>query len=95
MYLTHMGRRIWSLLIHIYFKKWFSWPPKHCCTPQVEGKKTYLPTLNVMILQMVRNKYVRFGGHVEVQVSYNIFRLEVPKKALILHNPFCFQEGLF
>jgi hypothetical protein len=44
-----------------------------------------------MILQMVWNECVRFGGH----VSYKILRLEVLKKALILLNPTCFQEGLF
>ena len=54
-----------------------------------------LPTLNVPILQMVKNGCVRFDGHVEVQVSYKILQLEVQKKAPILHNPPCFQEGLF
>jgi hypothetical protein len=47
-----------------------------------------------MILQMVRNECVRFGGHINIQVSYKILWLEVLKKALILHNPTCFQEGL-
>jgi hypothetical protein len=28
--------------------------------------------LNVMILQTVRNEYVRFGGHVDIEVSYKI-----------------------
>ena len=49
----------------------------------------------LMILQMVWNECVRSGGHVNVQVSYKILWLEVPKKALILHNLPCFQEGLF
>jgi hypothetical protein len=44
---------------------------------------------------MVRNEYVRFVGHVEVQVSYKILRSEVLKKVPILHNLSCFQEGLF
>jgi hypothetical protein len=48
-----------------------------------------------MILQLIRNKYIRFGGHVDIQVRYKIIMLEVPKKAPILHNPPCFQEGLF
>jgi hypothetical protein len=38
--------------------------------------------LNVTILQMVRSEYARFGGHVGVQVSYKILRLEVQKKSL-------------
>ena len=49
-----------------------------------------------MILQMVWSECVRFGGlHVNKQVSYKILWLEVPKKASILHNLPCFQEGLF
>jgi hypothetical protein len=36
------------------------------------GKKTFFSTLNVMILQTVRNECVRFGGHVEIEVSYEI-----------------------
>jgi hypothetical protein len=48
-----------------------------------------------MILQMVKNECVRFGEHVEVQVSYKILQLETPKKVPILHNLSCFQEGLF
>jgi hypothetical protein len=52
-------------------------------------------TLNLMILQTVWNEWVRFGGHINIQVSFKILELEVLKKALILHNPTCFQEGLF
>jgi hypothetical protein len=48
-----------------------------------------------MILQMVRNEFVRFGGHLNVQVSYKILRSKVPKKAPILHNLPNFQEGMF
>jgi hypothetical protein len=48
-----------------------------------------------MILQTVWNECVRPGGHVNIQVSYKILQLEVLKKALILHNLPCFQEGLF
>jgi hypothetical protein len=28
--------------------------------------------LNIMILQTVRNECVRFGGHVDIEVSYKI-----------------------
>jgi hypothetical protein len=48
-----------------------------------------------MILQMVWNESVRFGGHINIQVSYKILWLEVQKKASIFHNLPCFQEGLF
>jgi hypothetical protein len=44
-----------------------------------------------MILQMVRNEYVRFGGHVDIEVSYKILQLEVLKEAQILCNFPCFQ----
>jgi hypothetical protein len=55
----------------------------------------FFSTLNLMILQTVWNECVRFGGHINIQVSYKILRLEVLKKALILHNLPCFQEGMF
>jgi hypothetical protein len=48
-----------------------------------------------MILQTIKNECVRFGGRVDKQVSYKILQLKVPRKASILHNPACFQEGLF
>jgi hypothetical protein len=44
-----------------------------------------------MILQMVRNEYVRFGGHVNIEVSYKISQLEVLKETPSLHNPPCFE----
>jgi hypothetical protein len=44
---------------------------------------------------LIRNKCIRFGGHVDIQVRYKIVMLEVPKKAPILHNPPCFQGVLF
>jgi hypothetical protein len=52
-------------------------------------------TLNVMILQMVRNESVRFGRHIDIEVSYKILWLEVPKLVPFLHYPTCFQKGLF
>jgi hypothetical protein len=46
-------------------------------------------------LQTVWNKFVRFGGsHINIQVSYKILWLEVSKKAPILHNVLCIQQGL-
>jgi hypothetical protein len=41
---------------------------------------------------MVRNDCERFGGHIEIQVSYKILQLEIPKKAPILQN---FKRGYF
>jgi hypothetical protein len=42
-------------------------------------------------LQMVRNESVRFGGHVDIEVSYKILQLEVLKESLILDASPCFQ----
>jgi hypothetical protein len=28
---------------------------------------------------MVRNESVRFGGHIDIEVSYKILQLEIPK----------------
>jgi hypothetical protein len=44
---------------------------------------------------MVRNESVRFGRHIDIEVSYKILGLEVPKLVPILHYPTCFQKGLF
>jgi hypothetical protein len=46
-------------------------------------------------LQMVRNEIVRFGRHIDIEVSYKILWLEVPKLVPILYYLACFQEGLF
>jgi hypothetical protein len=40
-----------------------------------------------MILQMVRNECVRFGGHVDIEVSYKILQLHVLKETPSLQNP--------
>jgi hypothetical protein len=50
-----------------------------------------LSTLNIMILQMVRNERLRFGGHVDIEVRYKILQLNVLKKTQILHNLSCFE----
>jgi hypothetical protein len=34
----------------------------------------------------VRNECVRFGGHVDIEVSYKILWLDILKETLILHN---------
>ena len=81
MYLTHLGTSIWSPPIHIYPKNWLFWPSKLCCIPCAQGKKLYYPTSNLTILQTMRNKCIRFGGYVKIQISYKILRLEVPKKS--------------
>jgi hypothetical protein len=72
MYLTHLGIRIQRGSFHIYLKKWFFGTPKDCCPPWTGAKKTFSLTLNVMISQMVRNESVRFGMHIDIEVSYKI-----------------------
>jgi hypothetical protein len=64
-------------------------------SPFCRGKKTFSSTLNVMISQMVRNESVRFGRHIDIEVSYKILQLEIQKLVLILHCLACFQTGLF
>jgi hypothetical protein len=59
------------------------------------GEKTISSTLNVMISQMVKNENVRFGRHIDIEVSYKILWLGIPKLVLILHYLACFQKGLF
>jgi hypothetical protein len=44
---------------------------------------------------MVRNESVIFGRHIDIEVSYKILQLEVPKLVPILHYPACFQKRLF
>jgi hypothetical protein len=48
-----------------------------------------------MILEMVRNECTRFGGHVDIEVSYKILWLEILYEAQILLNSPCFLLGLF
>jgi hypothetical protein len=50
--------------------------------------------LNVVILQMVRIESVRFGRYIDIEISYKILWLEIPKLILILHYLACFQKGL-
>jgi hypothetical protein len=44
---------------------------------------------------MVRNESVRFGRHIDIEFSYKILQLEIPKLVLILYYLACFQKGLF
>jgi hypothetical protein len=64
---------------------------KTLLSPLGTGKITFLSTLNIMILQMVRNERLRFGGPVDIEVRYKILQLDVLKKTQILHNLSCFE----
>jgi hypothetical protein len=83
------------LILNLLKKVVFFWTPKDCCPPLAGAKKPFSSTLNVLISQMVRNESVIFGRHIEIEVSYKILWLEVPKLVSILHYPACFRKGLF
>jgi hypothetical protein len=53
--------------------------PKRLLSPFGRGRKTFSSTLNVMISQLVRNESVRFARHIDIEVSYKILWLEIPK----------------
>jgi hypothetical protein len=86
----NLKRHILNLLEKVVF-----WTPKDCCPPLAGAKKKNSSTLNVVISQMVRNGRVRFGRHIDIEVSYKILQLEVPRLVPILHYVACFQKGLF
>jgi hypothetical protein len=44
-----------------------------------------------MTLQTVRIECVRFGGHVDIEVSYKVLQLDVLKEIPSLQNPPCFE----
>jgi hypothetical protein len=48
-----------------------------------------------MISQMVKNESISFGRHIDIEVSYKILQLKIPKLVLILQYLACFQKGLF
>jgi hypothetical protein len=72
MYIIHLEIRIQRSTFHIYLRKWFFWTSKDYCPPLAWAKETLSSTLNVMILQMIRNKTIRFGKHIDIEVSYKI-----------------------
>jgi hypothetical protein len=77
------------------FEKVDFWDSKRLLSPLDRGEKTFSSTLNIMISQMVRNESVRFDRHIDIEVSYKILQLKVPKLVPILHHPACFQKRLF
>jgi hypothetical protein len=47
-----------------------------------KDKELFLQLLNVKISQMVINEYLRFGVHIDIQVSYKILWLDISKRHL-------------
>jgi hypothetical protein len=94
-HVPHLETRIWrahsiSTLVNGFFGLVFL-AFRTLLSLWAQGKKTFLSTLNIMILQKVRIECVRFGGHVDIEVNYKILQLDVLKKTLILHNLSCFE----
>jgi hypothetical protein len=85
----NLKRDILNLLEKVVF-----WTPKDCFPPLAGAKKLFSSTLNVMISQMVSNGRVRFGRHIDIEVSYKILRLEVPRLVPILHYLACLEAVL-
>jgi hypothetical protein len=67
--------------------------PKRLLSPMDKGKNTFSSTMNVMISQMVRNESVRFGRHIDIEVSYKIIQLELPKLVPICTIWLAFKRG--
>ena len=63
--------------------------PKGQSNPKWVLAFTFSSILNLKISQTVRNWCLRFGGHVGIQVSSKILRLDVLKKTPSLQNPPC------
>jgi hypothetical protein len=88
MYLTHLETRIWRGTFHT---NGFLGLQNSDVPFGRRGKKRFLSTLKVMILQTVRNECVRFGGQVDIEVSCKILELDVLKESQSLHNLSCFE----
>jgi hypothetical protein len=58
------------------------------------AEKTFSSTLNVMISEMVMSESVRFGRHIDIEVSYKILQFLVQKLVPILHYRACCRKGL-
>jgi hypothetical protein len=59
-------------------------------TQKIGAKKTFSSILNEMTSQTLRIESVRFSRHIDIEVSYKILRLDIPKLVLILHYLACF-----
>jgi hypothetical protein len=58
-------------------------------------KNFFWSTLNIMILQTMRNECVRFGGHVDIEVNYKIIQLDVVNETLICTIYLALNRGYF
>jgi hypothetical protein len=88
------NKNLKRLILNLFEKVVFL-DPKRLLSSFGRAKKTFSSSLNVMISQMVRNEIVRYGRHINIEISFKILQLEVPKLVPILHYLACFQRGLF
>jgi hypothetical protein len=65
------NKNLKRLILNLLGKSGFFGPQK-TTVPLLQGKKNFYLNLNVMISQMVRNESVRFGRHIDIEVSYKI-----------------------
>ena len=63
--------------------------------PLSTRKKLFFRALNLMILQTIWNECVRFGGHINIQVSYKILRLKYQRRPQFCTMCFAFNKGWF
>jgi hypothetical protein len=77
-------------LIPNQLKKVVFWASKTLLSTTGIREFFFFSTLNIMILQIV-SECLRFAVHVDIQVSYKILQLEIPKEVFILHQPHGFQ----
>jgi hypothetical protein len=86
----NLKRHILNLLEKVDFLD-----PKRLLSPFCRGKKKNFFNFECYDLANGKNGRVRFGRHIDIEVSYKILRLEVPRLVPILHYLACFQKGLF
>jgi hypothetical protein len=68
------------------YEKVVFWAFKTLLSPFGTWKKTFLSILNVMISQTVSNECPRFGGYVDIEVSYKILQLKIRFEAVLIEN---------
>jgi hypothetical protein len=78
-----MEKHIPYLLLKMVF-----WPSKLCCPVRALGKLLFLVNFE---LYDIANECIRFGGHVDIEVSYKILQLYELKETSILHNLSCIE----
>jgi hypothetical protein len=65
--------------------------PRRLLSPLAVGEKNFFVNFKHYDLTNLKNECVRFGGPVDIEVSYKILRLIVLKETPILYNLSCFE----